>query len=138
MRAIPLLVASMVLFLPTAGADTIDLQAPNEVFLYRMADGDVLLAWNPALGATHYVVYRGTEPGALTPIYEGEAPMTLDSSGAAPGTTILYVISAIDGEGRAHSTTVQSRSSGGDCVALNSSLSFSVSVANCLSAVPEL
>lgn len=131
-------IVATLLALPLGSADQGDIRSPSEVVLYRMADGHVLLAWNPTVGATHYVVYRGFAPGDLTQVYEGVSPEYFDSTSAPAGTTIYYVIAAIDASGHAHTTSVQSDSYGGDCVAVTSSLSFSVSIGNCLTIIPEL
>jgi hypothetical protein len=137
LRAILALVATAALLLPpTASADFQDLRAPSVVTAYRTATGPVLLAWSPGFAAVDYVVYRGTEAGHLREIHEGPVPEFYDASAPEAG-LLIYVISAIDPQGQASSTEVTS-SSGGDCVAMSETLSFQVSLGNCMTIIPEL
>jgi hypothetical protein len=130
-------VALALLSVPVGSAAYEDLRAPNEVVAYRTADGHVVLAWNPALGATHYVVWRGTQPGQLAQVHDGPLPGFYDTAALPHGVTIYYVIAAIDPYGNAHSTSFETRADE-DCVSVASSLSFSVSLGNCLTIIPEL
>jgi hypothetical protein len=129
--------ALVALTVPSASARWEDLNAPTTVVAYRMTDGTVQLAWSPAAWATSYVVYRGTEPGKLDRIHEGQVPAFYDSN-APVADTIYYVIGAIDPSGTMHTTSVTTTNAKGNCIAMSTSLSFSVSVANCLGMLPEL
>lgn len=135
--ALALLAMGMLLLPPSASAAWQDLQAPSNVVMYRTASGDTLLAWSPALGATDYIVYRGAEPGHLAKVHEGATPAFYDTDPLPAGTLVIYVIAAIAADGSSHSTTMTT-SSAGDCVAMTTTLSFSIALANCMTMIPEL
>lgn len=84
--------------------------APNQVKATVIGQGStgIELAWKPAVGASSYNVFRGTNSmGALTLIMSGlpTSPTVLNDSGLSASTTYYYVVTATQGtEGQSASS----------------------------------
>lgn len=139
MRAVGLLLATLVgLSAPLAGANGADYGAPVSVVLHHdEATGATTLAWTPAVGARSYVLYAGNDTSTLQPIHHGTGTTYTDATPRVGGSTVYYRIVAIAYDGSEHAVTVVGQTAG-DCVAVSTSLSFAVSIASCLSNLPEL
>jgi autotransporter-associated beta strand protein len=59
------------------------------------AIGNVPLTWNPATGATSYIVRRGTVSGTYTTLASGITLTSYTDHTAAVGTTYYYVVAAV-------------------------------------------
>lgn len=104
---LPAGVQTLQLFQDTGGYNINDMSftfdgAPGPSGLAATGEnGQVLLQWNAASGATSYNVYRGTSPGAESPMRcaTGVAGSTYTDRTVANGVAYYYVVTAVDASG---------------------------------------